>query len=206
MSIASRTCIPVLAALALSSSRPAGLSGQWATPDLKNAAFAGVGYVASLPNTFAGASVLALSSRLLGGAGVYADVKFSTSTRASDPYFLADVTPTQAELAFGDQRFSEEGTYLSANLAVVYAVTREFAVYAGGGYAHDTKYRQYFDDAQNRGELGFYWVRDPEDSGTYVNLLAGGLFRLGRRFLFQAGVDSRPVGATLGIVLLLPVG
>jgi hypothetical protein len=193
--------------LALSWGTETELSAQRAfVRDLKNSAYLGLGYVANVPNTFVGVSAVMTTPKLLGGAGLYADFKSSASTRSKDATFDPATTPSQATLQYGDELFSDESTYVSANMALVYAITPEFALYGGAGYTHRSLYQYYYDDSETRGEFGWYWVRDPEQSGGQVNFLGGGLFRLGSRFLFQGGVESQPVGATIGFVLTLPVG
>jgi len=175
-------------------------------PDLRNTTYLGIGYVANLPNTFAGASLLAISPKVLGGAGVYADVKLSTSSLSNDPYYMANVTPNQALLQFGDNLFEDQKTYVTVDLALVYSVTPEFALYGGAGYGHRTQYQHYYDDSEVRGDFGWYWVRNAEESGARINLMGGGFFRLGSWVAFQGGVESQPVGATVGMMLTLPVG
>lgn len=180
------------------------LQGQGTGPgvgDLRAATYVGIGYVASVPTTFLGFSALVTTPRVLGGAGVYADVKLTTGSPGEDPFFLPGVSVADAEVSFGDLLYHEESDWVSVNLALVYAVTGEFAVYGGGGYSKREHYRQYFDDSQTRGELGFYWVADPDNSGTRVNVLGGALLRVTRFALFQLGVESQPLGVDVGLML-----
>lgn len=170
---------------------------------LRTNTYVGVGYVASIPVTPVGISVLALTPRLLRGAGVYADVKFTTSSPGSDPYYLPNVSVNDAELTYGDLLVEQKSDWVTVDVAVAYAVTGEFAVYGGAGYSKETHYRQYFDDGQNRGNFGFYWVADPAGSGTRINVLAGALARIRQFLYFQMGVESEPRAVNLGLTLML---
>ncbi|UCG85586.1 MAG: hypothetical protein JSW71_16890 [Gemmatimonadota bacterium] len=173
-------------------------------PDLKNSTHLGVGYVTSMPDIFVGITALGLTPALLGGAGLYADVKFSHDSPGDDPYYRDDISVDDAEITYGDQLLREKSTWLTVNFAVVYSLSRDFALYAGGGYLREEHYREYYDDQLERGNLGFYWVLDEAASGTRVNVLGGGLFRASRFLLFQVGMESRP-GVMVGVMLTLPL-
>ena len=190
--------------LALFTLSPPG-SALWAQgPDLKHSPYLGLGYVASIPDIFVGVTVLGLTPGLLGGAGLYADVKFTPDSPASDAYFRDDISVEQAEIEFGDGLFQEQSVWFSIDLAVVYAITRSFAVYAGGGYLKEERYREYFDDSETRGNFGFYWVLDEAASGSRINVLGGLLFRASRHVVFQVGGESRP-GVMVGVMLTFPL-
>ena len=171
-------------------------------PDMRNSSRVGVGYAVNVPNTFVGLTAQGMTPKLFGGAGLYADVKFTPSSPSSDPYYRSDISVLQAENTFSDLRFREQSDWLSINAAFVYAVSSELAVYGGAGYTRERRYRMYFDDSQTRGEMGFYWISDSEASGNRVNLLGGALIRAGRSVIFQMGVESQPKGVTIGIMLL----
>lgn len=171
-------------------------SGLRATPHL------GIGYVASVPTTALGFSALYITPKLFGGAGVFADVKVTTSSPGSSPYYLPNVTVTQAEVTFGDQLYDQQSDWTTIDFGVVYAITQEFALYGGAGYSKETHYRQYFDDAQTRGNFGFYWVADPAASGTRINALGGALVRFSRFLMFQLGGESAPQAVNVGFTLM----
>jgi len=153
---------------------------------------------------FVGVTVLGLTPGLLGGAGLYADVKFTHDSPGRSAYFYNDISVEQAEIEFGDMLFRERSAWFSIDVAAVYAITRDFAVYGGGGYLKEEQYNEYWDDSETRGDSGFYWVLDEEASGTRVNVLGGMLFRAGRYVLFQVGAESRP-GAMVGVIFTLPL-
>jgi hypothetical protein len=115
------------------------------------------------------------------------------------------ITVDQADNQFADQLYLEQSAWLSVNLALVYAVTPELAVYAGGGYSRERHYRQYFDATETRGLAGFYWIRDPAASGNRLNGMGGILLRAGRYLAFQMGVGARPPGVDVGMMLTLPM-
>lgn len=178
------------------------------TVNLRNSSRVGVGYVANIPNTFLGFSAIGMTTKLFGGAGLYADFKTTTTDHRSDPDYLPGVTIEDAELGFADLLYTEESEWLSIDVALVYAVTNDLAIYGGGGYTRERHFRQYFDDSvpAERGEFGFYWIDDPEGSGNRVNVLGGVLFRLTKYALFQLGGEMQPPGVSVGVVLTLPFG
>lgn len=161
----------------------------------------GIGYVASVPTTFLGVSVLGLTPKVFGGAGLYADVKLTSGSPGDSPYYLPGVTVEDAEITYGDMLYQEESDWVSVNVALVYAITGEFAVYGGLGYSKEEHYREYFDDTQTRGNLGYYWVADPAGSGNRVNALGGAFVRLARFVLFQFGAQAQPPGVNVGFTL-----
>lgn len=172
-----------------------------AGPNLRTTSYLGLGYVASVPITPLGFSLLAVSPKVFRGAGVYADVKLTTSSPGSDPYYLPGVSVADAELTYGDLLFEQKSDWVTIDLGLVYAITGEFAVYGGAGYSKEKHFRQYFDDTQTRGDLGFYWIADPAESGTRVNILGGALIRLRRFLYFQLGVESAPRAVNLGFTV-----
>lgn len=174
-------------------------------PSFRGRPYLGVGYVASIPDAFLGAAVLTLTPKILGGAGLYADVKLSGSTPASDPEYEPTITVNQADNVYLDQLYMHKSTWRVVDVALVYVLTPELAAYAGAGYAKETHYRQYFDASRTRGFAGFYWISDPAASGTRVNALGGLLLRAGRFLSFQMGVESKPPGVDVGAMLTLPL-
>jgi hypothetical protein len=183
---------------------PSGAQAQ-RVPEFRNTPYVGVGYVASIPDAFAGGAVLVLTPKVLGGAGLYADFKFTPSSPANAPEYDPTITVDQAANVFADRFFTEKSTWTTIDLALVYAVTPELAVYGGAGYAKERHYQEYFDASQTRGFDGFYWVDDPAVSGTRVNALGGVLLRAGRFLAFQMGVEAKPAGADVGVTIMLPI-
>jgi hypothetical protein len=181
----------------------AAQAGRPVVAGLRSSPQLGLGYVANIPTTFLGFSALGLTPKLFGGAGLYADVKLTTSSPGDDPYYLPNVTVTDAEVTYGDMLYEEKSDWLTVNAAAVYAITQELAVYGGLGYAKKTHYRQYYDASQTRGNFGFYWISDPSASGTRVNALGGALMRITRHFVFQLGAESQPAGANVGVAITL---
>ncbi len=202
MTTNSPASITVLLALATLPLPGGEVRAQGLAPDMQNTSRVGVGYAVNIPNTFVGFTALGMTPKLFGGAGVYADVKFTTGSTSSDPYYLSNISVQQADDTFADQLFEEQSDWLSINFALVYALGRELAVYAGAGYTRERRYRQYYDDSETRGELGWYWISDSEASGDRVNLLGGAFFRLGRSIMLQTGVEAQPRGATIGVMFV----
>ncbi len=133
---------------------------------------------------FVGIAALGLTPGILGGAGLHADVKFTHDSPGRDDYFYDDVTVEQAEITFGDLVFERRSAWLSIDLALVLAVRRDFALYTGGGYSRERRYRQYFDPTITRGFEGFYWVLDEAESGNRVNALGRSCSALGATSCF----------------------
>jgi hypothetical protein len=189
------------ALLALAAVVPGGAQAQrdWQLPDTR----IGVGYVANIPNMFVGASAHIIPGGF-GGWGLYADIKFDIESPADEEGFIDSLTVAQVEGELGDQRFDQEGSWSSLNLALVRTVSPELAVYAGGGVGWRKEYRQYFDNEQDLGVGGLYWVEDTEVSGTYLNGMAGVMLRLTSAVTAHLGAETAPPGFTLGLSLTLP--
>ena len=164
----------------------------------------GVGYVANMPNQFAGVSAHFISG-FMGGLGLYVDAKFDTSSPEDEEGFEPDLTAAEVDDQFADQRFHSEASWRSVNVALMRPIAPQFVVYAGAGIANGKQYHEYIDVEGNRGVEGFYWVHDEEESGSEVNLLGGAMFQLTRNIAFQVGVESQPVGFSVGASYLLPL-
>lgn len=154
-----------------------------------------VGYVAAPPRQMLGFGTAATRGAW-NGWGAMADVRLTLDSPASRT-FLSDRTPEQAD-AEGDAVNLEENAWTTVGAAVVKGVTPELAVYLGGGVSWRTAYIRYFDESRERGDLGFYWVEDAENSRTFPNVHGGGFFRLGHRLVIQAGGQTAPAGFVFG--------
>lgn len=201
-----RATIGLLALGCLSlTARPLAAQG---VPNLRNSSRVGVGYVANIPNTYLGFSALGMTHKLFGGLGLYADFKTTTTDHTSDPDYYPGISVDSASLGLADLLYTEESEWLSVDVALVYAVTPDLAVYGGAGYTREKHYQQYYDDRAPplHGEFGFYWIDDPENSGDRINVLGGVIFRLTRYAHFQLGGEMNPPGVTAGVILALPFG
>ncbi|HEU5211067.1 MAG TPA: hypothetical protein VFU06_16845 [Longimicrobiales bacterium] len=161
----------------------------------------GVGYAANAPELLAGAAAWFVVPAL-GGIGLYADAKFDVDSPARGDTYEADLTAAEVDSELGDEYRDSEGSWRSFNIAVVRPVTPSLMLYAGGGYARETMYRQYVDATGSRGLGGVYWVRSPDENGSSVNFLAGMFLRLGRHLNAQFGLDSAPRGFGVGMSLV----
>ncbi|MBI4519191.1 MAG: hypothetical protein HY701_00015 [Gemmatimonadetes bacterium] len=161
-----------------------------------------VGYVANAPDQMLGFSLSTFGPHLRNW-GFYIDAKFSLDSPAGREEFEQSLTPDQAD-ALGDLFLEEQRAWQTFNLAVVRAVTPIFALYAGAGYGHSTRYWRYFDSSGERGLFGHYWTR--KGSGQGLRALGGAWFRGGRFVLFQFGGETAPPGFTVGAALALPLG
>lgn len=194
-----------LAAALLAAAAPAGaqIGVPAAQPRTMEARF-GIGYVANLPNQFAGVSAHVLTD-FLGGFGVYVDAKFDLDSPEDEEGYVDSLTARQVDDLIGDPVFHREASWRSVNVALLKAVSPQFTLYLGAGTADRKEYRQYLDDQGMMGRHGHYWVRDEEASGAEVNVLGGAFFQLTRAFAFQMGFDSNPRGVTLGASYLVPI-
>jgi hypothetical protein len=165
----------------------------------------GVGYVANIPNQFAGASVHVLTD-FMGGLGLYVDAKFDVDSPEDDESFIDSLTVAEVEENFNDQFFSEQGVWTSFNVAVMKALGPQFVLYAGAGWSEARQYAEYLDNERDIGQAGFYWVRDEEREGGEVNLIAGAMFQLTSNIAFQVGAESAPGGFSVGASYLIPLG
>jgi hypothetical protein len=202
-----RTRGPLLAAAALFALAAAPAAAQIGVPASRAMSFEprfGVGYVANMPNQFAGVSAHFISD-FMGGLGVYVDAKFDLESPEDEPGFEPGLTAREVDDDLGDQLFHEDGSWRSVNVALMRPLAPQFVVYAGAGYADGKNYRQYIDAEGERGLEGFYWVRDEEGSGGEINVLGGAFFQLTRAIAFQVGAESKPGGFTLGVSYLVPL-
>lgn len=193
-----------LAAAALAAAPAAAQIG---VPSSRSLAFEprfGVGYVANMPNQFAGVSAHFISE-YFGGVGVYVDAKFDVESPEDEEGFEPGLTAAQVDDERGDQLFHEDGSWRSFNVALMKAIAPQFVVYAGAGLADGKHYGQYIDTTGELGMEGFYWVRDEENSGSEINVLGGAFFQLTRSIAFQVGAETKPGGFSVGVSYLVPL-
>lgn len=164
---------------------------------------AGVGYVVDAPSQLNGIGGFVFGPRLRNW-GVYVDAKRTHESRRDEAGFVDDITAEQAEGEHGDRFMGGDNHWTSINAAIVRVMSGSLAVYGGAGYGKKTAFRRYYDETQTRGAFGTYWLEDPVDSGTRVNILGGAFFRASRRLVFQFGFEAAPVGASVGAYLAQP--
>lgn len=197
-----RRAAAAAAALVLAALIPAG-QAQAQRRDEPPATELRLGYVANIPNQFLGASLTVMPASLRGW-GLYADFKIDIESPADDDGYIDSLTAADVDNDLGDALFGVDGSWTSANLAVVRAISPELAVYAGAGAGFRKEYNQYFDEDAELGISGLYWVEDTDVSGTYVNGIAGVLLRLTGSVTAQFGAESAPPGFTIGLQLAIP--
>ena len=166
---------------------------------------AGLGYVVNAPNQYVGLSGHVLTT-VAGGLGFYVDGKITRPTIADDQFFDPSITAQFVDDNYGDVPLGDEEEYLSVNFALMRPLTPELLMYAGAGYTSRTVYVEYQDLTEGRGQSGFYWVEDPENAATGLNVLFGAFFKIGRNVSLQFGVESQPRGATVGASYSVPFG
>lgn len=163
----------------------------------------GIGYVTDAPSMMAGVSAYVLFPSL-GGWGLYGDAKFDPGSPAHDRYF-EHMTAQDAENSVpGLQFIQKQDSWQGFNVAVVRPVTPGLMLYVGGGYAKRRRYNSYNDPSQQLGQLGIFWAQSTRDTHATGNLMVGGYLRMGRYIAFQTGIETRPLGFTLGGTLKFP--
>lgn len=156
-----------------------------------------VGYVANAPHLLLGGTVAVLPDAL-GGWGLYLDAKTGVESPADDPSFATDRTVAQARSE--DIFTGEESHWRSFNAAVVRAFRDDFIVYLGGGAAEERAFAEFLDESGQRGNFGYYIVEDESSGGWQANAMGGMYFRIMEHLALQFGVESTPVGLTVGVI------
>lgn len=164
----------------------------------------GVGFTANIPDQLVGGSVHYLTGAF-GGLGIYADVKLDMESPADEDGFTDTVTAAEVESTRNHRLFDEQSSATSVNIALMKSLSPQFTVYAGAGYSDMKNYRQYWDEDQEEGFQGYYWVPEEGLTGGKVNLLGGAFFQLGESFAIQMGAETKPAGFTLGVSYLIPI-
>ncbi len=197
----SRSARPAPLALALLASGLA--AAPLAAQDTPGIRF-GVGYTVNAPEMMAGASGFVILPAM-GGIGLYLDAKVNPDSPRKEDTFLEGRTALQIEDEVPGVRFEDsKDSYRSFNAAVVRPVTPSLMLYAGAGISQMTRYRAYFDPAEEMGLAGHFWVEAPDEKATYVNGLAGAYLRLSSLISFQTGFETNPKGFTVGATFHLP--
>ncbi len=165
----------------------------------------GVGYVANAPRAMAGASGYVMVPRW-GGIGFYVDAKLDVTDPSRERGYDARVTVAQIQGGqFGEELIKIEGSWRSANAAVLHSVTPFLALYGGAGVAQKRHFRLYQVNRNSGvGVGGVVWAEDPQAEETRVNIMAGMIMRLTARVSSHFGVETQPRGLTVGASLRLP--
>jgi len=165
--------------------------------------FIGLGYVANAPEQLAGVGVVA-TLPALSHWGAYVNFKWSPDSPKNRANYDPTLTSHDVEDLYRDEYVSFDIVWTSISVAIARTIRPQLTLYAGAGYARSEGFDQFFDEDQNRGDQGYYWVVHPEDEATKVNFLAGAFLRAGEYFAFQFGLESAPKGFTVGGSFVLP--
>lgn len=165
----------------------------------------GVGYVANAPQAMAGVSGYVIVPRW-GGIGLYVDAKIDVTGPSKERGYDPQVTVAQIQGGqFGEELIKSEGSWRSANAAVLHPITPFLALYGGGGVAQKRHFRLYQVNRNSGvGVGGVVWAEDPQAEETRVNIMAGMVMRLTARVSSHFGVETQPRGLTVGASLRLP--
>ncbi len=133
--------------------------------------------------------------------GFYIDVKVSIGVpgSASSDYY-EDITVSIAE-ALGHTQRAEKTGYFSLNMGITRRLGRRLAVYGGLGLCGVQPYRKYHDPSLMFGSDGEYWI-DGAEQAVRTNLMLGALYPASSSILVQLGVETLPVGLTIGLAWL----
>jgi len=165
--------------------------------------FVALGYVANAPEQLAGVGLI-VTHPAIRRWGAYVNFKWSPDSPKKRSNYDPTITSIDVENEFRDEYVSFDIVWTSINVAVARTVMPQLTVYAGAGHARSEGFDQFFDEEQERGEQGYYWVTHPDDEKTEVNYFVGAFLRAGRYFAFQIGLESAPKGFTVGGSLVLP--
>jgi hypothetical protein len=164
----------------------------------------GIGYVANAPDVIVGGMAYVVVPKW-GGIGLFVDAKFDSDNPSDLEEYEPDLTAEQVPNEVVGANFLEfESSYHSFNVGVVRPLSPFLMVYAGGGPAFRTRYVQYTDPQKNYGRGGVFWVEDPRQDETRMNLMLGLMMRVGSRITSQFGFETQPRGVTVGLSLRLP--
>jgi hypothetical protein len=163
---------------------------------------AGAGYVINGPEQLIGGSAHALWD-MWGGIGLYLDGKRYLETFVDERTFTTDFDFQAARDEFGDDLLLEEFEWTSFNAAVMRPISDQVIIYAGAGQSRRRAFGEFFDEEEERGAGGFYWVEDPERNDSRLNLLGGMFFQIMPRLSIHFGAESAPTGLTVGASYLL---
>jgi hypothetical protein len=161
----------------------------------------GVGYVANGPHMFLGGTVWGLIPGL-NGWGLYVDAKMGITDPANYEGFEPGIENSEVDPQH--LPVDNDAYWRAFNVAVTRALTDELVVYAGGGWAVKTQYREWWEQSEVLGRLGYYWVEDVSGSTEGVNLMAGGFLRLSSSVRLQFGGELLPLGFTIGASFVIP--
>lgn len=191
---------PLRLALVAAGLASAPAAAQDNTPGLRF----GIGYTANAPEMLAGVSGFVILPAM-GGIGLYLDAKFNPDSPRKEDTFLEGRTALQIEDEVEGVRFQDsKDSYRSFNAAVVRPVTPSLMLYAGAGISQMTRYREYFDPAEQMGLAGYFWVEAPDEKATSINGLAGAYLRISSLMSLQTGFETNPKGFTVGATFHLP--
>lgn len=161
----------------------------------------GIGYVANPPEEVTGAALWGVFD-VLGGLGLYVDIKGRLSTPANDSDFLDGVTPAEVDILPGQGYLHNEYSWWSVNGAVIRPLSNEMMIYLGAGYARRAAFRRYRDESGDYLPPDFpntlYWVRDDAATVERVNVLGGLFIRFSEAVSVQMGLEKEPFGFTVG--------
>jgi hypothetical protein len=170
----------------------------------------GIGYTGVMPNAILGIGAYHFVAER--PFGVFVDVKTTalSGIANNETYCPAgiDVCTNSWVLAErNDQHIEQASEWLAFDAGIVYALTPQFAILAGGGLVRETRFQEYFDDnedgAQRVTNSGSYFVADDAEPVWSAQGVAGVLLRAGRRIAFRVGYETAISGLGFGAYLRL---
>jgi hypothetical protein len=201
-----------LAALAVLVAAPGALHGQLpAERNFHSGTRIGIGYSGSLPDALAGAGAWILfGERRL---GAFVDGKVTVPGVKSDRNFCpAAIQECTAAWVAANRRNDfaerEKDDRVQLNGGLIYALSPDFALKAGGGLVRTNRYRRYIDSRDDPDERvtpeGVYWVPVGPRDHMQAQAVIGAMIRAGDRFALSFSYETAITGMTLGAFLVVP--
>lgn len=163
----------------------------------------GAGYVADAPNMLVGGGLFVVTP-VVGGFGLYVDLKMSGGSPAKESNYNPNLTAQQVRDLYTDRPYVNKSAWSSVNVALIRPMTAELMIYLGGGVTKRDDYAEFWDTTQTRGDLGYYWVRKMPTPRYLPNVMGGVQLRLGSNVNAMFGVETAPKGFTVGLFLVFP--
>lgn len=169
--------------------------------DMRTYTGTGLGISASIPSVMSGLSVFRYMGDL--GFGVFVTGRMNPSSPADDEHFEEGTTVPVA-FGRGDERFRSKENYRMFTAGLIRAIDTAIAVYVGAGYTRKRAFLEFWDEEEERGHRGFYWVEDHQHAQSGINVTGGAMIQLAPYLFLQGGGELFPRGATLSVYFALP--
>ncbi len=169
--------------------------------DIRQFSGTGIGLSLNVPNVLTGMSVFRMSPTW--NFGAFASGRMTFNSPGKGEFFERDMTVAEAR-ARGDERFRDQDVYRTFTVGVIRALDLGLALFAGVGYTKKSAYREFRDEEEEKGDMGFYWVERHDETKSGLNLTGGVLIQISDFLFLKGGGELFPRGVNLGVYLGLP--